>query len=146
MLGASETEQTGFLAGAAESVVSPTTTGGKKRRQKATEAAETTNADGGDKPVVKKSRTNTPWTPEEEHRLKQLRDLGTSWSEIAKTFPNRTEGSVKKHWYKVSSTQGAMARTFAERMLGHALCRVREGRSMALSEPRFDRAPENLSD
>lgn len=48
-----------------------------------------------------------------------MRDAGNSWSEIAKvgslqlckqrglivvgqTFPNRTEGSVKKHWYKVS--------------------------------------------
>lgn len=35
-------------------------------------------------PTVKKSRVNTPWTPAEEQRLKQLRDLGQSWGEIAK--------------------------------------------------------------
>jgi phospholipase C len=35
-------------------------------------------------PKVKKSRTNTPWTAAEEQRLKQMRDAGNSWSEIAK--------------------------------------------------------------
>lgn len=35
-------------------------------------------------PPKKKGRTNTPWTAEEEQRLKQMRDLGKSWSEIAK--------------------------------------------------------------
>jgi hypothetical protein len=35
-------------------------------------------------PKPKKSRTNTPWTPAEELRLKQMRDAQNSWSEIAK--------------------------------------------------------------
>ncbi|KAL2069687.1 hypothetical protein VTL71DRAFT_14366 [Oculimacula yallundae] len=51
-------------------------------------------------PPAKKSRTNTPWTPAEEQRLKAMKDAGNSWAEIAKTFPSRTEGSVKKHYYK----------------------------------------------
>lgn len=37
-----------------------------------------------EEPKMKKSRTNTPWTPAEELRLKQMRDAGNSWSEIAK--------------------------------------------------------------
>lgn len=35
-------------------------------------------------PTPKKGRTNTPWTPAEELRLKKSRDEGKSWSEIAK--------------------------------------------------------------
>lgn len=38
----------------------------------------------GGQPPTKKSRTNTPWTPQEELRLKQMRDAGNSWAEIAK--------------------------------------------------------------
>ncbi|KAI4177863.1 MAG: hypothetical protein LQ346_007614 [Caloplaca aetnensis] len=58
-------------------------------------------------PAPKKSRTNTPWSPAEEQRLKTMRDAGNTWNEIAKTFPNRTEGSVKKHWYKISPRTSA---------------------------------------
>jgi hypothetical protein len=35
-------------------------------------------------PGKKKGRTNTPWTAEEEQRLKAMRDAGNTWSEIAK--------------------------------------------------------------
>ncbi|KAI9747606.1 MAG: hypothetical protein M1815_004056, partial [Lichina confinis] len=37
-------------------------------------------------PAAKKSRTNTPWSPAEEQRLKSMRDAGNSWSEIAKVY------------------------------------------------------------
>ena len=75
-------------------------------------------------PVAKKGRTNTPWTPAEEQRLKALRDAGSSWSEIAKTFPNRTEGSVKKHWYKVRPCVILSPRrcSLLTALTGHALC------------------------
>ncbi|KAL4808920.1 hypothetical protein BDV18DRAFT_91687 [Aspergillus unguis] len=81
----------------------------RKRRSSPPQGSATTMATTpGDESAVtapeatprKKGRTNTPWTAEEEQRLKTMRDAGRSWSEIAKTFPNRTEGSVKKHWYK----------------------------------------------
>ncbi|KAK2627921.1 hypothetical protein QTJ16_002567 [Diplocarpon rosae] len=35
-------------------------------------------------PPAKKSRTNTPWTPADEQKLKTMRDAGNSWAAIAK--------------------------------------------------------------
>jgi len=51
-------------------------------------------------PAPEKGRNNTPWSPAEEQRLKTVREAGNTWADIAKTFPKRTEGSLKKHWYK----------------------------------------------
>lgn len=90
----------------------------------------------------KKGRTNTPWTAEEEQRLKTMRDAGRSWSEIAKvrapsrmchaqllaysnapqTFPTRTEGSVKKHWYKVRLYVCPRWEYLLTLRVGYALC------------------------
>ncbi|KAA8913419.1 hypothetical protein FN846DRAFT_930001 [Sphaerosporella brunnea] len=92
-----------------DELLSPTTstTQSKKRKQNAGgggggggTAPAGSVAAGGTATPAKRPRTNTPWTAAEEQRLKQMRDAGSSWSEIAKTFPTRTEGSVKKHWYK----------------------------------------------
>ncbi|KAL4875909.1 hypothetical protein BJY04DRAFT_200757 [Aspergillus karnatakaensis] len=87
---------------------SPASNPRKRRSSPAPGSTAAMTTTPGDDPVAgaseatprKKGRTNTPWTAEEEQRLKTMRDAGRSWSEIAKTFPNRTEGSVKKHWYK----------------------------------------------
>jgi hypothetical protein len=46
-------------------------------------------------PPKKKGRTNTPWTAEEEQRLKTMRDAGRSWSEIAKVHHCRIH---RCHW------------------------------------------------
>lgn len=40
----------------------------------------------GEEAGKKKGRTNTPWTPAEEQRLKTMRDAGLSWGEIAKVL------------------------------------------------------------
>ncbi|RPA87458.1 hypothetical protein BJ508DRAFT_410224 [Ascobolus immersus RN42] len=99
-------EMSNFISGADPTPPTPSTpqmTGKKRSRAQKSNKLTTevpSTASGSVQPIVKKSRTNTPWTPEEEQRLKRMRDSGNSWSEIAKTFPNRTEGSVKKHWYK----------------------------------------------
>ena len=42
-------------------------------------------------PTVKKNRTNKPWSPAEEQRLKTMRDSGSSWSEIAKVRPDHLD-------------------------------------------------------
>jgi len=84
--------------GSGEKMLPPAQATGAKNKRK---QAGTATAAGGSAPVqAKRPRTNTPWTAAEELRLKNMRDAGNSWSEIAKTFPTRTEGSVKKHWYK----------------------------------------------
>ncbi|CCX11396.1 Similar to Transcriptional activator Myb; acc. no. Q08759 [Pyronema omphalodes CBS 100304] len=80
-----------------DQLLSPTS--GKKRKSMSG-APPTANVGAGMTQPAKRPRTNTPWTAAEEQRLKSMRDAGNSWSEIAKTFPTRTEGSVKKHWYK----------------------------------------------
>jgi len=84
--------------------LSPTTPVPNKKRRAAKQPAAASGASSlaGPSTGAKRTRTNTPWTAAEEQRLKSMRDAGNSWSEIAKTFPTRTEGSVKKHWYKAS--------------------------------------------
>lgn len=61
--------------------------------------AQDANAAGGQPPPAKKSRTNTPWTPQEELRLKQMRDAGNSWAEIAKvcSFPVGMNAAVRSN-------------------------------------------------
>ncbi|CUS13566.1 unnamed protein product [Tuber aestivum] len=84
--------------------LSPTTPVSNKKRRALKQPAAASGAPtlAGPSTGAKRTRTNTPWTAAEEQRLKNMRDAGNSWSEIAKTFPTRTEGSVKKHWYKAS--------------------------------------------
>lgn len=47
------------------------------------DAAEGSNS-SPNQPPAKKSRTNTPWSPAEEQKLKSMRDAQHSWAEIAK--------------------------------------------------------------
>lgn len=95
-----KTEETLLDDDTALSPITPTTSK-KRRASKQPTTASGASSSAGPSSGVKRTRTNTPWTATEEQRLKSMRDAGNSWSEIAKTFPTRTEGSVKKHWYKV---------------------------------------------
>lgn len=58
-------------------------------------SSEDVNVTPASQPPAKKSRTNTPWTPQEELRLKQMRDAGNSWAEIAKVRAARLPTSRK---------------------------------------------------
>ena len=49
-------------------------------------------------PSAKKGRTNIPWTPVEEKTLKNMRDAGNNWSEIAKVCGNmKSSRTLLKH-------------------------------------------------
>ena len=48
------------------------------------EQTEEVGEESAPAPAPKKSRTNTPWSPAEEQRLKTMRDAGNTWGEIAK--------------------------------------------------------------
>jgi hypothetical protein len=48
-----------------------------------------------DTATKKKGRTNTPWTPEEEQKLQQMRGENKGWSEIAKVNSRLSGLSVK---------------------------------------------------
>jgi hypothetical protein len=54
-------------------------------------------------PSAKKARTNTPWTPAEEKRLKQMRDAGNTWSEIAKVRGQPAAVNLRRLLYLPSS-------------------------------------------
>jgi len=84
----------------AKSIVPATAAAAPSYSLESSATAPAVDVDPPQQPVPKRGRTNTPWTAAEEKRLKEMREAGNSWSEIAKTFPLRTEGSVKKHWYK----------------------------------------------
>ena len=62
------------------STMSPTGLGEATSLEQEEETGETSPQ----MPAPKKSRTNTPWSPAEEQRLKVMRDAGNSWGEIAK--------------------------------------------------------------
>lgn len=48
------------------------------------EPSEELGEESAPAPAPKKSRTNTPWSPAEEQRLKVMREAGNTWGEIAK--------------------------------------------------------------
>jgi hypothetical protein len=36
-----------------------------------------------------------PWTPQEDHRLRMMRDKGCSWEEIHAALPHRSKGTIQ---------------------------------------------------
>ncbi|KAI9734433.1 MAG: hypothetical protein M1818_006821 [Claussenomyces sp. TS43310] len=63
-------------------------------------------------PAAKKSRTNTPWTAAEEQRLRQMRDAGSSWADIAKSVAllNAIKEYEANKWKAIGAKVGKPAK------------------------------------
>jgi hypothetical protein len=110
-----------FPPGASAPIASGTSSAGRSAAGVATAggaAAASAQAEGASmQPPAKKSRTNTPWSPAEELRLKEMRDAGNSWAEIAKVssegflfFVSPRAGCVWDAWMEVRSIVGRVDR------------------------------------
>jgi hypothetical protein len=56
--------------------------------------------------VKKRKQVHVPWSNEESLLLKRLREKGEKWKEVVKSFPGRTEGSVKNFYSRYIIDEG----------------------------------------
>lgn len=93
------------------------TNAGAEAKPSASSAQTEQNDASVQEPKTKRSRTNTPWTPAEELRLKQMRDAGNSWSEIAKVDRHQRycPSMLTEHYRRSHNGQKAASRSIGTR-------------------------------